>query len=149
MDYQKLYLLIQCNKKFSHAKIRLQDLSDTECMLCTYIYFHPNCSQEDAAVSLKADKTTVGKALTSLECKNCVVRTQDTADKRIKRLSLTDLGQRKIETLVNLHNNWLHEVMSCLSAEEQQQFEHYCDRLLAAAEALILNSAEHSLHTAG
>ena len=136
MDYQILNLLFRCNKEFSHKKIRRQELSDTECMICSYIYSHENCSQDDVSVALKTDKTTVGKALASLENKGCVARTQDAADKRIKRLSLTDAGREKVAELVNIHNNWLRDIMTCLSEEEQKQFENYCKRLLATAEKL-------------
>ena len=69
MDYQTLNLLFRCGKAFSHEKIRMQELSDTECMICSYINSHENCSQDDVSVALKADKTTVGKALASLEKK--------------------------------------------------------------------------------
>ena len=136
MDYQTLNLLFRCNKEFSHVKIRMQELSDTECMICSYIYSHENCSQDDVSVALKTDKTTVGKALVSLEKKKCVMRNQDTADKRIKRLSLTADGHKKVSELVDIHNNWLAEIMNCLSEEEQKNFENYCKRLLNAAEKL-------------
>ena len=139
MDYQTLNLLFRCNKKFSHEKIRRQELSDTESMICSYIYSHENCSQDDVSVALKTDKTTVGKALASLENKRCVARMQDAADKRIKRLSLTDSGREKMTQLIDVHNNWLHVIMSCLSEEEQKQFENYCERLLVAAEKLTEN----------
>jgi len=139
MDYQTLNLLFRCNKEFSHEKIRKQELSDTECMICSYIYSHENCSQDDVSAALKTDKTTVGKALMSLENKACVVRTQDDADKRVKRLLLTGIGREKVAELVDIHNNWLQEIMTCLSSEEQKQFENYCERLLSAAEKLTKN----------
>ena len=143
MDYQTLNLLFRCNKEFSHEKIRKQELSDTECMICSYIFSHESCSQDDVSVALKTDKTTVGKALASLESKKCVTRTQDEADKRIKRLSLTAVGRKKVAELVDIHNNWLQEIMTCLSAEEQKQFENYCERLLSAAEKLSSNGGKH------
>lgn len=136
MDYQTLDLLFRCGREFSHKKIRMQELSDTECMICSYIYSHANCSQDDVSVALKTDKTTVGKALAALENKGGVVRTQDSTDKRIKRLDLTQIGRKKVEKLLDIHNNWLREIMTCLSEAEQNQFENYCVRLLAAAEAL-------------
>ena len=136
MDFQTLNLLFRCNKEFSHGKIRMQEFSDTECMICSFIYSHENCSQDDVSVALKTDKTTVGKALASLEKKKCVKRNQDTADKRIKRVILTDEGKEKISDLLDLHNNWLAEIMKCLSEEEQNNFENYCKRLLNAAEKL-------------
>ncbi len=140
MDYQTLNLLFRCNKEFSHGKIRMQELSDTECMICSYIYSHKNCSQDDVSVALKTDKTTVGKALASLEKKSCVKRTVDTTDKRIKRLTLTDFGYEKVAELVNIHNNWLADILTCLSEKEQKQFENYCERLLIAAEKLTQNN---------
>ncbi len=139
MDYQILNLLFRSSKEFSHDKIRRQELSDTECMICSYIYSHESCSQDDVSVALKADKTTVGKALASLESKACVMRIHDEADRRIKRLSLTDLGREKVAELIDIHNNWLRDIMTCLSVEEQKQFENYCRRLLAAAEKLKIN----------
>ena len=145
MDYQILNLLFRCNKEFSHEKIRRQELSDTECMICSFIYSHKGCSQDDVSVALKTDKTTVGKALMSLENKGCVVRTQDEGDKRVKRLSLTETGHEKVAKLLDIHNHWLRDIMTCLSAEEQKQFENYCERLLAAAEKL---THEHGGHTA-
>ena len=136
MDYQILHLLFRCNKEFSHEKIRRQELSDTECMICSYIYSHDQCSQDDISVTLKTDKTTVGKALVSLENKACVARTQDRVDKRIKRVTLTPAGREKVAELLDLHNHWLREIMTCLSTEEQKQFENMCKRLLDAAEKL-------------
>ena len=139
MDYQILNLLFRCNKEFSHEKIRRQELSDTECMICSYIFSHEGCSQDDVSVALKTDKTTVGKALASLENKACVVRNQDESDKRIKRLSLTGVGREKVAELIDIHDNWLRDIMTCLSPEEQKQFENYCERLLDAAEKLTIN----------
>ncbi len=139
MDYQILNLLFRCNKEFSHEKIRKQELSDTECMICSYVYSHENCSQDDVSAALKTDKTTVGKALASLENKGCVARTRDGTDKRVKRLSLTGPGREKVAELLDIHNNWLREIMTCLSEEEQKQFENTCKRLLAAAEKLTDN----------
>ena len=136
MEYQTLNLLFRCNKEFSHDKIRKQELTDTECMICSYIYSHTNCSQDDVSIALKADKTTVGKALQSLENKNCVVRIQDSGDKRFKRLTLTENGREKISELVDIHNNWLSSIMTCLTDDEQTQFEDFCNRLLIAAEKL-------------
>ena len=75
----------------------------------------------------------------SLENKACVVRMQDGSDKRIKRLSLTDLGREKVSELIDIHDGWLRDIMTCLSEEEQKQFENYCERLLAAAEKLTDN----------
>ena len=136
MDYQTLHLLFRCSKEFSHRRIRTQDMSDTECMICSYIYSHADCAQDDVAAALKMDKTTVAKALASLESKRCVERTQNPKDRRMKQLRVTKTGSGRISDLLDLHNRWLSDILTCLTEEEQQQFENYCARLLAAAEEL-------------
>lgn len=136
LDFRTLNLLFRCGKQFSHRKIQMKDLSDTECMLCSFICSHPGSTQDEAATALKTDKTTVAKALVTLEEKGCILRTQDTGDKRRKRLSVTEAGRERISELTDIHDNWLSEILTCLSEEEQKNFENYCERLLAAAEQL-------------
>lgn len=142
MDFHILNQLYRSSKEFSHSKIHMKDLSDTECMICTYIHSHPGCSQEDVAKCLKIDKTTVAKALAVLENQNDIIRTQDTLDRRKKKLTITENGFNKISDIMNIHNVWFHEVLKVLSKDEQKQFEAYCIRLLSKANEL---SAHHSL----
>ncbi len=144
MDYQTLNTLFRCSKEFSHDKIKARDISDTECMICSYIYSHDKCSQDDVAGALKTDKTTVGKAIASLEKKGYIGREKDPVDKRINRLSLCAEGYDKITDLINIHNEWLSDIMTCLSAEEQLQFQSYCERLIAAAEKQTNEAGETS-----
>ena len=142
MNYHTLNLLFRCNKEFIHKRLRKQELSNTEYMICSYIYSYEYCSQDDVSVALKIDKTTVGKALASLEKKNCIIRIPDAEDKRIKRLSFTEKGRSKISEVIDLYDNWLKKIMTCLSEEEQKQFEKCCDKLLAEAVNLITNHEE-------
>ena len=136
MDFQTFHLLYRCSREFSHRRLRGLDLSETECMLCSYVFSHAGCSQDEVAVGLKIDKTTVAKALATLEKKGCLLREPDPADKRKNRLSLSAQGGKKVADLADLHERWLSGVLQCLSPEEQAQFESYCARLLAAAEDL-------------
>ena len=136
MEYQTLNLLFRYSKEFSHEIIKTRDLCDTECMICSFVYSHDHCSQDDIAVALKADKTTVGKSIAALERKKYIKREKDPFDKRINRLSLCDEGREKIADLLNLHNEWLTDIMACLSDEEQEQFRNLCERLLVSAESL-------------
>lgn len=143
MDFRLLNLLLRCSKEYSHKKIHGKDLSETECIICSYVYSCPHCSQYDVAAALKMDKTTLAKALHTLENKNCIARQKDFEDKRVNRLVLTETGFSKIADIISIHNDWLSEIMTCLMPEEQRQFENYCERLLTAAEDLLkLNKTE-------
>ena len=139
MDFRLLNLLYRCSREYSHAEIRTRDMSDTEYMICSVLYAQPDCTQDEAAAALKMDKTTVAKALQTLEERGCIERRQDSDDKRKKRLKLTDAGRKKMEGLTDLHDRWLNEVMTCLNEEEKARFEDYCERLLTAAEKLTEN----------
>ena len=136
MSFQTLNLLFQCGKAFGHKRIKNHGLSDTECFLCSYVYSHPGCTQDDAVQALRMDKTTAAKALRTLESKELIRREQDTADRRKKVLQITESGVERISAVADLHERWFRRVLSVLSEEEQAQFEHYCLRLLRAAEAL-------------
>ena len=52
------------------------------------------------------------------------------------------IQEEKITELLEIHNNWLRDIMTCLSEEEQKQFENYSERLLAAAEKLTQQNGE-------
>ena len=136
MDFQTLNLLFKSGMDFGHKRIREHGLSDTECFLCSYVYSHPSCSQDDAVQALRMDKTTAAKALRTLEAKGLLRRARDTVDKRKKVLFVTEDGVEKISAVADLHDQWFRQILSVLSPEEQAQFEDFCARLLRAAEEL-------------
>lgn len=134
MDFQMLNLFFKCGKEYSHKRIKNSGLSETECLICSYAYSHDGCVQDDVVQTLHMDKTTVAKALHSLEEKGYISRVQATEDRRKKLLFLTPSGRECVSSLLHLHDNWFSSVLTCLSDEEQKQFEGYCVRLLRAAE---------------
>lgn len=142
MDFQTLTLLYRYSREFSHDKLSGHELTDTEYMICSYVYAHPGCSQDDVSNALRADKTTVGKALTVLENKGCVSRVTDSSDKRRKCLRVTDTWSRRIADLTKAHNEKLNQILACLTEEERMQFGSLCERLLVAADGLIKKQKE-------
>ncbi len=138
MDFSILSLLIRCDRSFTHERIRSQSMSDTECMICSYVNAHNDCSQDDVANGLKMDKTTVGKAIGSLEKKIFISRRQDSKDRRRNLLRLTEAGKQKTLAVLNEQKAWLNEVFACLSAEEQRFYEECSRRLLASAEGILV-----------
>ncbi len=137
MDFQMLNMLFRCAKEYNHKKIKSCGLSDTESLICSYVYQHEACSQDDVVQSLRIDKTTAAKAMLTLEEKGYITRETDPKDRRKKALRITEHGIEGCSEIINLHDRWLKEVMSTLSDSEQEQFEHYCVRLLTKAENMI------------
>lgn len=137
MDFRTLDLLLKCGKEFRHNKIRKSGLTETECLICSYVYSHANCTQDDVAHALRIDKTTIAKAMRMLEEKGELLRARDPLDRRRKNLRLTDEGAEKVSAILNLHDQWLNDVLSCLPPDEREQFEKSCRRLLCAAEEML------------
>lgn len=134
MHFTTLYALIQCAKSYSHHKIRQMGITDTEHLICAFVYGHCNVSQDDVAAALQMDKTTVAKALASLEGKGHITRRPNPENRRKNILSITEAGKEKIAHVVHIYDDWLTQVNQALSDEEQEQFQSYCQRLLERAE---------------
>jgi len=132
--FTTLYALIQCAKSYSHRQIRQMGITDTEHLICAFVYGHGDVSQDDVAAALQMDKTTVAKALVSLEGKGHITRRPNPENRRKNILSVTQAGKEKISHVVHIYDDWLNLVYQALSDGEQQQFQSYCRRLLERAE---------------
>ena len=137
MDFVTLNTLYRCGKEFNHKSYREKGITDTECMICSFISSNKGCFQDNIVKNLKMDKTTVNKAIVSLEKKGYVERKQDKSDKRKRTLRITKSGEENISSIMNLHDKWFADVITCLNEQEQKQFDEYCKRLIVAAKDKI------------
>jgi DNA-binding MarR family transcriptional regulator len=136
VQFDNLYLLFRCAKEFGHSRIRGMGVTDTEHLICTFLLGHCASSQDDVASALKLDKTTVARALSSLEKKGFVERCVNEANRRKYILALTASGRENIADIVGVYDRWFDQVVSCLSPGEQTQFDEYCAKMLLVAEKL-------------
>lgn len=136
MDFQVLNSLMNMTKGFAHRQIKASGLNDTECMICSYVYAHANCSQDGVSRGLCMDKTTVTKSIQLLENMGVLLRVPDEADKRRNVLNLTEEGKEKCSKILHIYDDWVRKVMEELNEEEQAQFENYCQRLIDSAARL-------------
>jgi DNA-binding MarR family transcriptional regulator len=136
MRFHNLYLLLRNSKEFCHSHIKEIGLSDTEHMICTFLLGHCGGSQDDVAEALKLDKTTVARAVSSLERKGYVERSINSDNRRKYILTLTQKGKESISVIADIYDVWLHKISSCLTEQEQKNFDEYCKRLLIKSEEL-------------
>ncbi len=133
MDFHNLNLLTKYAKEYGHSKIRVVGMSDTEHMICTFLFAHDGVSQDDVCEALRVDKATVARALLTLEEKGFVSRTPNLENRRKNLLFITDEGKKSIADVVHIYDEWITRISVCLSPDEQQCFDEYCGRLLATA----------------
>lgn len=129
-------LLLMYAKEYGHARIREAGISDTEHKICTFLYFHRDVYQDMIANTLMLDKTTVAKALSSLEARKLILRSQNPENRRKNILTITDAGIATITDIVSIYDEWLARISACLSPEEQGRFDEYCRRLLAVTKTI-------------
>ena len=139
MDFITISLLLKYAKGYGHTKIREAGVSDTEHKICTFLYFHSDAYQNMIANSLMLDKTTVAKAILSLEERGLIKRIQNPDNRRKNILNITDAGKQTITDVVGVYDEWLGNIESCLSNEEKEQFHDYCVRLLEKAKEFVKN----------
>lgn len=136
MRFHNLYLLLRHGKEFCHNQIKNMGVSDTEHMICTFLLGHCGGSQDDVADALRLDKATVARALSSLEKKGYVERSINLDNRRKYILTLTQNGKESISEIADIYDVWLSKISSCLTEQEQKNFDDYCERLLKVSEEL-------------
>ena len=136
MNFNCIGLLSKYAKEYGHARIREAGVTDTEHKICTFLSFHNDAYQDMIASSLMLDKTTVAKALVSLEARGLILRVQNPENRRKNVLSITQAGKATIADIVDIYDEWFSRISACLSSEEQEQFNEYCCRLLETAKKI-------------
>ncbi len=136
MDFNTINLLLKYAKRYSHTKIREVGVSDTEHKICTFLYFHSDAYQDMIANFLMLDKTTVAKAILSLEKRGLIERIQNPDNRRKNILNITSAGKETIADVVDVYDEWFQNIESCLSDDEKKQFHNYCIRLLEKAKEI-------------
>ena len=136
MGFHSINRLWRYAKEYGHNRIRNAGVSDTEYQICAFVHFHHDMSQDAVASALCLDKTTVAKALLSLEGKGYIQREQNPENRRKNILSITDQGRTTIADVVDVYDLWTDAVYSCLTLEEQEAFEEYLVRMIEKARQL-------------
>ncbi len=136
MDFSEIHLLSRYAKEYGHVAIREAGITETEHRICTFIHFHSNVYQDLVANALMLDKTTVAKALVSLEERGLIERFRNPENRRKNILTITELGKEAIGDVIGIYDEWLEKVESCLSDQEREQFHSYCRRLLDKAKEI-------------
>lgn len=133
MHYNKLNMLIKLGREFGHAKIRGAGFSDTEHAICTFLCFHDQVSQDTISAALVFDKTTVAKALRGMEIQGLIDRRQNEQNRRQNIIQITEAGRSCVAHSIDIYDQWLAAACSCLTDNEQRQFDDYFDRIVTHA----------------
>ena len=133
MDYHKMILLVKLGREYGMERIKSLGLNDTEHQICSFLFFHDEVSQDTIAGALMLDKTTVAKALSNLEKYSFIIRMQNPSNRRKNVIRLSENGRKSENDSVNLHNEWLTQVMECLSKDEKKDVHAIFEKIFLNA----------------
>ncbi|MBQ0013854.1 MAG: MarR family transcriptional regulator [Oscillospiraceae bacterium] len=133
MDFNKFTLFFRCGREYGRAVTKDLGVNDTEYTICAFLNFYPNAPQELISKSYMLDKTTVAKALQSLEQRGLITREVNPENRRQNLINLTDAGKDLIKDSANVYDDWVEKVSKALSDDEQAAFESMLDKLLQEA----------------
>lgn len=136
MDFNKFNLLFRYGRDYGRESVKGIGVNDTEYNICVFLNFYGEASQDMIAKSYAFDKTTVAKALVSLEHRNLITRKVNPKNRRQNIIAITNEGRELIKDAIHIYDDWTNEIAKKLTEEEQRNFEKYLDKLLAGAEEL-------------
>ncbi len=133
MNFRTLTMLLKLGREFGHETIRGAGFSDTEHAICTFLCFHDQVSQDTISAALLLNKTTVAKALRTMEREGLICRRQDEENRRKNVIQITEAGKSCVADSIDIYEKWLIDVCSCLTEKELHQFNGYFDRIIENA----------------
>ncbi len=99
-----------------------KDISYSDSIFLVNIGSNPGISQEELAGMLAVDKAAVARSVKNLENKSLVIIERTSADRRLKKLRLSDKGIAVLDFLQDLNKRWMDEVMKDLNKSELDLF---------------------------
>ena len=133
MKFAQLNMIIRLGREFGHEQIRDAGFTDTEHAICTFLCFHEHVSQDYISNALMLDKTTIAKALSTMERKGLITRAQNEQNRRENIITITGSGRESVSESIDVYDTWLGEICSCLSAEESDQLDSFLTRMVDCA----------------
>ena len=123
-------------------RVRKIGFTRTQWMALRRVGDQPGVNQSELAESLEVEKATAGRVIDKLENFGWLERRQDDADRRVKRVYLTELGRRIHSEITPIAEAMVEEELAGLSAKER---ETLTDLLLNVKQRLQDMAVENEL----
>ncbi len=95
-----------------------------------YIYDHPGVSAQEMVKYIRVDKATLTKTVKKLIEIGYVTSISDEADRRAKRLYLTEKGEPAVKKIKEIHRDFYDTMCSNLSAEDIRLTEQVMEQMM-------------------
>jgi DNA-binding MarR family transcriptional regulator len=109
-------------------RVKALGFTRSQWWVLTHLFRNDGITQSELADILEVEKPTLGRLLDRLEAKGWVRRDADAADRRVKRVFLTEEFEPALRAMRAAAAEMRRDALAGLSAEEQERF---VDALLA------------------
>ncbi|EHQ91260.1 MarR family winged helix-turn-helix transcriptional regulator [Desulfosporosinus youngiae] len=126
-------------KTYFSKSIKDHDLNVTteQWAILNAVYHNPGASQTDLARACLKDKTNVTRILDLLVKKGYVIRNIDMNDRRVYSITLTELGEKVLEQLIELSDDANKVFASDLNKDDYQELLRSLKTISSTLEKLI------------
>ncbi len=120
---------------------REHGLSMSQINALFHIHHHGGSGVTDLGEHLGISNAAVSQLLERLVQQGLILRYEDPADRRAKKLTLTDKGALTLQEGIHARQGWLHDLSATLSGAEKEQ--------VAAALAILIDHTKRLDYPAG
>ena len=127
-------------RRTSHQTIREKGgLYHRQAYLLHLVAENDGTNQKDLAEQMYIRPSSMTEMLMKLEDSGFITRKQDHQDQRVMRINLTEMGQREVEQLIAINDDFADSVFNILSEVEKEQMLTMIEKL-----CLHLGNSENS-----
>jgi len=94
------------------------NITKEQCILLNILSEHCGSNQNELAMKVNRDKTTITRLISTLEKKNYITRINSKADKRIKKVYLTTQGEEILNKTSKITTKVIHNLESNIEKED-------------------------------
>ncbi|HRE01202.1 MAG TPA: MarR family transcriptional regulator [Ilumatobacteraceae bacterium] len=141
---RKLALTARTVRAYGDQQMADAGSSMTVAIIAKILAAEPGLSQRELADRMGVEGPTMVRHLDRLEADDIVVRTRDTQDRRVVRITLTDTGHRLHRRLQKVSVRSQQQLTTIFTPDELDRFEQYLDRIKAHATDLV-NTGEKAV----
>lgn len=118
-------ILYRKGQIFKNIHLKDINLTASEQPIINLLYLDDGLSQDNISKLLDIDKALTARIIQSLLSKGYIEKIRDKEDKRINRIFLSKEGQKLIEPLSNVLNDW-QEILTSNMTEEEKNIVYSC-----------------------
>lgn len=120
--------------------ISSKDLSFSDSVFLMNIGETEGICQDEIAHSLAIDKAAIARSVKNMERKGYLKTKKSATDKRSKELYLSETGSELFQYMLDLHEEWLREVLGDLDANEIRNFTKIINDISKRAKTIKVKS---------